>query len=300
MIKKSGGRGRKSAFFLFSYQWRMILPLLILLFIILAYPLAYSLWISLKDFIITNPDQDQFSGLKQYTKIFHDPLYWTVFRNTITFVLIAVSFELCLGMLIALALKKQVQFKNITRSIIFAPMFITPIAVGLMYKFLFSEQLGFIPAIFKLLGLSINFFGPKTALLTLAFIDVWQWTPFMVLMLLAGLESLPEEPFEAAFVDGANKWTVFWNITLPLMKPIIIVATLIRGLDGLKVFEYVYAITRGGPGNATETLQYYIYKLGFGYYRLSEASAVAWTVVIIVIIGIAAMLRGQKKGEKSG
>jgi multiple sugar transport system permease protein len=298
MMKKSGV-GRRKPFFLFSYKWRMILPLLILMIVILAYPLAYSLWISLRDFTITNPDQDKFVGFAQYMKIFSDPLYWMVFRNTILFVVIAVSFELFFGMLIALSLKRQVRFKNFTRSVILAPMFITPIAVGLMFKFLLSEQLGFIPAVFKFLGVSINFFGPKTALITLAFIDVWQWTPFIVLMLLAGLESLPEEPFEAAYVDGANKWTAFWNITLPLMQPIIIVAVLIRALDGLKVFEYVYAITRGGPGNVTDTLQYHIYKLGFGYYRLSEASAVAWTVVVIVMFGIVMMLRGQKKGENS-
>jgi multiple sugar transport system permease protein len=298
-MNKKRGVGRRKSFFLFSYNWRMILPLLVLMIVILAYPLAYSLWISLRDFTITNPDQDRFVGFTQYTKIFSDPLYWTVFLNTITFVVIAVSFELLFGMLIALSLKRQVKFKNFTRSIILAPMFITPIAVGLMFKFLLSEQLGFIPGIFKAIGLSINFFGSKAALITLAFIDVWQWTPFIVLMLLAGLESLPEEPFEAAYVDGANKWTAFWNITLPLMQPIIVVAVLIRALDGLKVFEYVYAITRGGPGNATETLQYHIYKLGFGYYRLSEASAVAWTVVIIVMFGIFIMLRGKKKGENS-
>ncbi|MFD0828882.1 carbohydrate ABC transporter permease [Neobacillus sp. M.A.Huq-85] len=298
MMKKSG-EGRKGSFFLFSYKWRMILPLLVLMFVILAYPLAYSFWISLRDFSITNPGQDHFVWFSQYTKIFSDSLYWAVFRNTIIFVILAVSFELLFGMLIALSLKRQVKFKNLTRSIILAPMFITPIAVGLMFKFLLSEQLGFIPAIFKSMGLSINFFGPNTALITLAFIDVWQWTPFMVLMLLAGLESLPEEPFEAAYVDGANKWMAFWNITMPLMQPIIIVAVLIRALDGLKVFEYVYAITRGGPGNATETLQYHIYKLGFGYYRLSEASAVAWTVVVIVMLAIVIMLRGQRKEESS-
>ncbi|NHM32465.1 carbohydrate ABC transporter permease [Neobacillus terrae] len=298
MIKKND-LGRRRSFFLFSYKWRMVMPLLILMFVILAYPLAYSLWISFKNFSIVNPNQDHFVFLDQYKKIFVDSLYWTVFRNTIIFVIVAVSFELFFGMLIALSLKRQIRMTDVTRSIILAPMFITPIAVGLMFKFLLSQQLGFIPALLQSLGISINFFGTHTALITLAFIDVWQWTPFMVLMLLAGLESLPEEPFEAAYVDGASKWKTFWNITLPLMQPIIIVAVLIRALDGLKVFEYVYAITRGGPGNATETLQYHIYKLGFGYYRLSEASAVAWTVVIIIMIVIIAMLRGQMKGEKA-
>ncbi|MET3696968.1 carbohydrate ABC transporter membrane protein 1 (CUT1 family) [Bacillus oleivorans] len=298
-MSKDTKTGRGSGFFLFSYQWRMLLPLLVLMLIILAFPLGYSLWLSFHNFTITNPDENSFVGFGQYLKLLSDPLYWTVFKNTALFVVVAVGFELILGMLIALTLNKQQRFRNLTRAIVLAPMFITPIAVGLMFRFLLSEQLGFIPAVLKFFGLSVDFFGTEYAILTLAAIDIWQWTPFIVLMLIAGLQSLPEEPFEAAYVDGASKWTSFWTITLPLLKPVIIVAVLIRALDALKVFEYVYAITRGGPGNATETLQFYIQKVGFGYYRLSEASAIAWTVVVIVMVVIFVMLRTREKGEGS-
>lgn len=296
-VSRSGGRGSSAS--LLSYSRLMITPLLALMIIILAYPLVNSLWLSLRNFTITNPDQNIFVGFKQYAKVLSNPLFWTVLMNTLIFIFIAVSLELLFGMLIALCLKRQHKLKNITRSIILAPMFITPVAVGLMFRFMLSDQLGFISAIFRTFGLSVDFFGSKTALATLALIDVWQWTPFIVLMLLAGLESLPEEPYEAAYVDGANKWISFWKITFPLMQPIIVVSALIRALDGLKVFEYVYAITRGGPGNATETLQFYIYKLGFGYYRLSEASAVAWIAVVIVMTAVVMLLWHQTREEKN-
>jgi multiple sugar transport system permease protein len=120
----------------------------------------------------------------------------------------------------------------------------------------------------------------------------------MTLLLLAGLENLPEEPYEAANVDGANAWYVFTRITIPMLAPVLIVAVMIRALDALKVFEYVFAITRGGPGTATETLQYYIYKVGFGYYRLSEASAVAWTLVLLVMLVLIALLWRTMRGER--
>jgi multiple sugar transport system permease protein len=291
-------KGRRSVSLSLPYEWRMMLPLGIIIAAILAYPLCYSLWISFRNIEITKPHQNDFVGLSQYAHVLHNSMYWIVMRNTFTFVIIAVILELILGMALAICLKRQKRFRNITRAILLSPMFITPIAVGLMFRYLLSNQLGFVPALLKFFGISIDFFGPKLALFSIALIDVWQWTPFMVLMLLAGLESLPEDPYEAAYVDGANTWYVLTRITIPLMSPIIIVASLIRSLDALKVFEYVYAITRGGPGTATETLQFYIYKLGFGFYHLSEASAVAWTLVIFVLAILILFLWRTTRGEQ--
>lgn len=297
MEKNNHHAGKRWLSLRFPYEWRMMLPLLIVMAAILAYPLIYSVWISFRDIEITKPHQNNFVGLSQYINIFQDPVYWTVLKNTFSFVAIAVSTELILGMALALCLKKMKRFRNLTRAILLTPMFITPIAVGLMFRYLLSTQLGLIPAILKPLGISIDFFSSKMALFSIAMIDVWQWTPFMLLMLLAGLENLPEEPYEAAYVDGAGGWYALTRITIPLMSPVIIVAVLIRTLDALKVFEYVYAITRGGPGTATETLQYYVYKTGFGYYNLSKASAVAWTVVVVVMIGLVLLLWRTTRGE---
>ncbi|MCA1943213.1 MAG: sugar ABC transporter permease, partial [Yonghaparkia sp.] len=181
--------------------------------------------------------------------------------------------------------------RDLTRAMLLAPMFITPIAVGLTFRFLLNDQLGAIPAALRTIGISYDFFGPGNALVTLAFIDVWQWTPFMVLLLLAGLESIPRQPLEAARVDGASAWYTFRRVVLPLLTPVLTVAILLRSLDALKVFEYVYATTRGGPGTATETIQYFTYQTGIQFFRLGEASAVAFVLLAIVMTLIVILFR---------
>lgn len=281
------------------YKWKMMLPLLLILVLILAYPLLYSIWISFRNVEILKADQNDFVGLAQFIKAIQQPLYWTAVKNTFTFLFVAVSLEFVLGFSLALALKKQKRFANFTRAILLTPIFVTPVAVGLMFRFLLNNQLGLIPILLEKIGIQIDYFGTQTALFTIALIDVWQWTPFVMLMLLAGLESLPKEPYEAAQVEGANSWQIFTKITVPLLKPVILIALLIRSLDALRVFEYVYVITAGGPGTATETLQYYVYKVGFGYYRLSEAAASAWIIVLIIISIIVVLLwLGKRRDTK--
>ena len=277
----------------------MILPLLLVLGVIVAYPLGYSLWLSLLDFEIIRRNDVSFVGLEQYGDLLADEEYLTAMRNTFVFVAVAVSLELAIGLALALALRRQRLVRNLTRSLLLTPMFVTPIAVGLMFRFLLNQQLGIVPRLLNGFGISIPFFGPDLALLSLALIDVWQWTPFMLLLLLAGLESLPEQPFEAARVDGAGAWMTFTRVTLPLLGPVIVVAVLIRGLDALKVFEYVFAITQGGPGTATETIQYHVYREGFQFYRLSEAAAMSWTLVAVVMAIVVVLFwrftRGQER-----
>jgi multiple sugar transport system permease protein len=162
-------------------------------------------------------------------------------------------------------------------------MFITPIAVGLTFRFLLNDQLGAIPYLLDQVSVNYDFLGSGKALLTLAIIDVWQWTPFMVLLLLAGLESIPKQPQEAAKVDGASAFYIFRRITLPLLVPVLSVAIMLRSLDALKVFEYVYATTRGGPGTQTETIQYFTYQTGIQFFRLGEASSMAFILLAIVL-----------------
>jgi len=277
----------------------MMLPLLLVLGVVVAYPLCYSLWLSFRDFEIIRRNDVSFVGLEQYAGLLGDEDYLTAMRNTFVFVAVAVGLELVIGLALALALRRQRMVRNLTRALLLTPMFVTPIAVGLMFRFLLNDQLGLIPLLLDGVGISIPFFGPDLALLSLALIDVWQWTPFMVLLLLAGLESLPEQPFEAARVDGAGAWMTLTRVTLPLLGPVIVVAVLIRGLDALKVFEYVFAITQGGPGTATETIQYHVYREGFQFYRLSEAAAMSWTLVAVVMAIVVVLFwrftRGQER-----
>lgn len=216
---------------------------------------------------------------------------------TAIFVLFAVGLELIIGLSIALALQRQKKIRNLTRSFLLTPMFVTPIAVGLMFRFLLNQQLGAIPTFLEKLGISYDFFGSGKALFTIILIDTWQWTPFMVLLILAGLESLSQQPFEAARVDGAGAFYTFRRVTLPMLAPILTVAILIRSLDAMKVFEYVYATTRGGPGIETETIQYFTYQTGIQFYRLGNASAMAYLMLIMVMILVVILFKRIEKAR---
>jgi len=272
-----------------KFQNAMMAPLLSVMAVAVGFPLLYSFWLGFTSYQLVSGGVADFVGLDNYIRILLDGDYWTSLSATATYVFLSVTFELIIGLTLALALQSQKWFKNFTRSFLLAPMFITPIAVGLMFRFFLNDQLGAIPYYLDQVGLSYDFFGSGRALVSLAFIDVWQWTPFMVLLLLAGLESIPKQPIEAARVDGANRFYIFRRVTLPMLSPILIVAVLLRGLDALKVFEYVYATTRGGPGIETKTIQYLTYQTGISYYRLAEASAMAF-ILLVIVLGVIILL----------
>ncbi len=280
----------------FPIRYRFLAPLVVLLALVVAYPLGYSVWLSLTDRTITRPETS-FVGLEQYGSLLTNGGYGTAMRNTLVFVVFAVGIELALGLALALALQRQRWARDATRAFLLTPMFVTPIAVGLMFRFLLNGQLGPIPAALGSVGLSVDFFGTALALPTIVAIDVWQWTPFMVLLLLAGLESLPRQPFEAAKVDGASAWLTFTRVTLPLLRPVIAIAILLRALDAFKVFEYVFATTRGGPGDATDTLQYLIYRTGFQFFRLGEAAAMGFVLVGLVLLLVTILYRTLLRQE---
>ncbi|MSZ08928.1 MAG: ABC transporter permease subunit [Actinobacteria bacterium] len=261
----------------------MLAPLIAVAAVAVGLPLFYTLYLSVTDFTLTQRGVAQFVGADNYLGSLANPSLWGAIGNTAVYVLIAVSLETALGLLIALALQRQRWARDITRAMLLAPMFITPIAVGLTFRFLLNDQLGAIPYLLDQVSVNYDFLGSGKALLTLAIIDVWQWTPFMVLLLLAGLESIPKQPQEAAKVDGASAFYIFRRITLPLLVPVLSVAIMLRSLDALKVFEYVYATTRGGPGTQTETIQYFTYQTGIQFFRLGEASSMAFILLAIVL-----------------
>jgi multiple sugar transport system permease protein len=236
-----------------------------------------------------------------YVAFFQDTLFWNAMKNTLVFVISAVSLELILGLVLASGLNRVIRGSGFFRSILLMPMFITPVAVGLIFRFMLPQDIGIIPCLLGKIGLfnldKIEWLAsPSTALVTIILIDVWQWTSFVTLFLLAGLQSLPEEPFEAARVDGASGYQIFRYITLPLMTPVIMVTILLRMIDAFRVFEYVYVLTRGGPGAATETITYYIYKVGFRFFYLGKASAMALLFMsIIMVIAVLQMKISQRR-----
>ncbi len=287
--------------FSIPFKYRLLIPMIVVLLIIIVFPLAYSFVISFQDAEIIKIGQgSNFVGLKNYIKVVSDRIFWIVMRNTVVYVLISVSIEFVIGFFLANLLYNKKTFgRSFFRSTFLTPLFITPIAVGLIFRFLLNTQIGVVPKLLQLIGININWFDSKLALFSMCLIDVWQWTPLMILLLLAGMESLPEEPFEAAIVDGARGWRLTFYLTLPMLKPVILASIVIRMLDAFKVYEYIYAITRGGPGNATECMQYFIYRTGFTYFRAGEASAMSYIFIIVILIIVIILFNVLRREAKS-
>ncbi|WP_368496984.1 carbohydrate ABC transporter permease [Herbiconiux sp. A18JL235] len=281
------------------FKYGMLAPLVAVFIAVVGFPLLYALYLSFTDYKLTDRGAPDLVGFENYLSTFTNPAFWEAFGVTAVYVVVAVGLELVIGLAVALSLQKQKWARDVTRSMLLAPMFITPIAVGLTFRFLLNDQIGAIPELLRGIGINYDFFGPGRALFTLAFIDVWQWTPFMVLLLLAGLESIPKQPLEAARVDGGSPWYIFRRIVLPLLAPVLVVAILLRALDALKVFEYVYATTRGGPGTETQTIQYFTYQTGIQFFRLGEASSMAFVVLAVVLTVIVIAFRRLERNKSA-
>ncbi|MGV1046985.1 MAG: carbohydrate ABC transporter permease [Solirubrobacterales bacterium] len=276
------------------YRWALLAPLLVLLAVFVAYPLGYSFYLSLTDYSLLQQGGD-FVGTDQYARVLASGDFWDSMQITAVYVLIAVTLELVLGLSLALALQRQRWARNITRAMLFTPMFVAPVAVGLTFRYMLNQQLGVIPSLLEKVGVHIDFFGPELALPTMALIDTWQWTPFMVLLFLSALEARPKAPLEAARVDGASAWLTFRALTLRMIAPVIAVAVIVRVLEASKLFEYVFVITSGGPGGATNSAQFLMYQTGIRFFRLGEAAAMAFVLLALLVIPIVLFFRAMRR-----
>jgi multiple sugar transport system permease protein len=265
-------------------------PSLIFLVVLLLGPFVYMVGVSFTDLSFALPGRDgNFVGFDNYRRLMQDdPIFWESFRTTMTFVFGVVSIEFVLGFALALLLYHQVQRRRFVLTLLLIPMMLAPVAVGLMWKLMLHGEFGMLTHYLRLAGL----LGPQTALLgnhqivlwTVMLVDVWEWTPFVTLVALAGLLSLPNEPFEAAIMDGARPWQVFRDITLPLMRPIVALVLLLRGIDAFKEFDKVFILTGGGPGNTTELLSIYTWRVNFRNWDLGYGAVCAFMVYLVVLI----------------
>lgn len=268
----------------------LLIPSVILLVLILVGPFFYMVWTSLTDLSFALPDRDgNFLGFDNYRRLMRDdPIFWDSFVLTLKFVFSVVAVEFILGLALALLLFHFIERRRIVLTMLLVPMMLAPVAVGLIWKLLLQGDFGMLTYYLRQVGL----LDVRTALLssadavlpTIMLIDVWQWTPFVTLVMLAGLMSLPRDPFEAAIMDGARPWQVFRDVTLPLLRPIIALVLLLRGIDAFKEFDKVFILTGGGPGTATELLSIYTYRVNFKSWDLGYGSACAFMVYLVVLI----------------
>jgi len=267
--------------------WWFVLPSMVLVLGIAIYPLLWMVRTSFTNMYLPRAQRARFIGLENYGKVLSEQYMLNSLEVTVLFVIGAVILEMILGMALAMLLNSKIRGRGFFRAAFILPLMVPPIVSAMNWKALLHPQYGAINYYLRFIfgdGLVGDWLANRTtALPALIVVDAWQWTPFMALVLLAGLQTLPEEQYEAAQIDGASGWQQFWRITIPLMRNIIVAALLIRMIDALKLFDLVYAMTEGGPGIATETLSFLIYKTGLKYFQLGQAGAFAIIYLLSLI-----------------
>jgi multiple sugar transport system permease protein len=270
----------------------MILPLLIFVAAIAIYPLCFSFYISFFKYRLTDPNQIRtFVGIANYLKAFQDPVVSESLKSTFIFVIGTVVLEVAFGLGLALLLAAENPVTQFIRSTLLMPMALPPLVVGLVWKALYNVDWGILPYYVKLLGIDPGrglLSEPGWAMAAVIFVDIWEWTPLIMFIFLAGLKSLPTEPYEAAVVDGASRWQSFVYLTLPLLKPTFLVALLLRTMQSFKVFDIIYATTAGGPGTETTVLNFQIYKIGMTFFDMGYAASLA--TILLFIVGILSVI----------
>lgn len=282
-------------------RYLFVLPALLLLLSLTIFPLLFSLRLSISEWTLQNQDMSVI-GLQNYAQVLLSDSRWQLaMARTLGMTVVAVTVELVLGFAIAHLLLDPLPGKRLIIPLLVLPAVTNPIVVGFVWKVLYNPSYGTVnQAIGMILQRNFEMLwlaNQQLALVAITIAEIWQWTPFMFLVTLAGLVGLNPELYEAAAIDGASKWNILTQITVPLMRPIIIVAVLIRGLDVFKLFDLVFVMTSGGPGTATETISYYIYVLGFEFFRLGYGAAASYLLLIFLSIGVVFLLRRMRREQ---
>lgn len=265
------------------FVW-LIGPAALFTIVLTAFPFGFAIHMSLQHSLLgTNP---HFIGLANYGRMLKDPVFWSGMGVTFFLYILALVAELVLGMYVAVVLNRALAGVRILRTVLLSPLSMPPVAVGMMWLILLDPSFGSVNYLLQLVGLHKSLFlaSPSLVIPTIAALDTWQFTPFIALILLGGLQALPLEPYEAAEIDGASRFQRFWRITIPLLRPSIVTAALLRSIDLLRFFDLIYITTQGGPGNASTTLNIYAYQMGFVFYHTDYASALMITLFIVVLI----------------
>lgn len=278
-------------------RYVFILPATIMILVFSIFPLLFSLVLSFVNWDLSRLEGGiKFVGFQNFGQLFTDTRFWNTARVTLIFVVGGVALQFVVGMSIALLLNQGIRFRRFFRVVFLMPMMLTPAAVGYLGRMLFNETQGPVNDVVRHLGGPIVpwLSNAIVALPTLILVDTWEWVPFMIIVLLAGLQSLPPDVFEAAAADGASSFQVFRHITFPMILPTSVTVILIRGLESFKLFDIVAVMTGGGPGNATESVTWYAYLTALTFGRLGYASAIAYSLLILVTIFSWAFLRSMR------
>ena len=269
----------------------LIAPAIVVLLSLSIYPLIYSVTISLQ----TQTANGSTWSVSNFTRLFTDGFFRAAMAHTFVYATAALILEFSIGLGLALLLNSQIRGRGFFRAALLVPMMLPAVVVGVVWRLMLNPNFGAINGTLKNLGLNIESLtwtaSPRLAMLSVIAVDVWQWTPFVFLVLLAGLQAIPQEPYEAALIDGSNRWQTFRYVTLPLLKPAILIALLLRTMDLLRVFDQIFILTEGGPGFATETISLYIYRAAFRFFDFGYAAAMSFVLLALTNIISALYIR---------
>jgi multiple sugar transport system permease protein len=269
--------------------WPFVLPALIVVLAVIVFPWVFTIWMSLNEWKVGSPTT--FVGLANYLRLPTDPRFIESVEHTLLYTVLSVLLPMIFGTFAAVVFHMQFPFRGFLRAVFIMPMMATPVAIALVWTMMFHPQLGVLNYLLSLVGIppQLWVFHPATVIPSLVLVETWQWTPLVMLIVLGGIAAIPTEPYESAQIDGASHWQMFRYITLPLITPFLFIAAMIRTIDAVKSFDIIFAITQGGPGSASETINLYLYSVAFVYYDLGYGSAIA-VVFFALIVALAAVL----------
>jgi multiple sugar transport system permease protein len=278
-----------------------LLPSMTLLAAILVYPLAYSIGLSFYNYYLPVPRQT-FVGLENFVRILDDPAFWDSLWVTARFTVAAVSIEVLAGVAVALLLDLRIPGRRFVNLVVLLPMTITPAVAGLLMRWMFESNWGLVNYFLSLVGIrGPGWMGDRHwALWSVILADAWQNTPFVILVVYAGLQSIPIEPLEAAMVDGASRGQTLLHVVFPILRPLVLFVLIIRSMDAFRVFDQIFVMTGGGPGTATQTITFYNYVMAFRMLRMGRASALGVITLLILSVVIGCwiyLLYRRERGE---
>jgi multiple sugar transport system permease protein len=275
--------------------WPFVVPALVIVVAVIVFPWVFTLWMSVNEWHLGG--EKSFVGFANFLRLAGDARFWQSMGHTLVYTLLSVVAPLFLGTIAALVFDTKLPMRGLLRGIFVMPMMATPVAVALVWTMMYHPQLGVLNYLLSLVGIGPQewIFNQNTVIPSLVLVETWQWTPLVMLIVLGGLAAMPRDPFESAEIDGANGWQKFRYITFPMILPFMMVAVIIRSIDALKSFDIIFAMTQGGPGTASETINIYLYNVAFAYYDIGYGSAIAVVFFIVIITMSLALLHLRQR-----
>jgi len=291
--RKEGSRPARLA----PNYWPFVIPALVVISAVIVFPWVFTLWMSAHRW--TLGQEQSFIGFENYIRLASDARFWESLWHTLIYTVLSVVAPLFLGTLAALVFDAQFPLRGFLRGVFVMPMMATPVAIALVWTMMFHPQLGVLNYLLSFVGIGPLewIYNQSTVIPSLVLVETWQWTPLVMLIVLGGLAAVPREPYESAEIDGANAWQKFRYLTMPMIAPFLMIAVIIRSIDAVKSFDIIYAMTQGGPGTASETINIYLYNTAFAYYDIGYGSpmAVVFFIIIVALSFVLLMVRQRSQ-----